>query len=146
MKRKQSPYMFFKTHAGYSYDPKTETREEGKQKCARAMAQAEKLFLECEGEDIWFEVEEDFDESCLGDCENIEDYHSGKYQMYSCYLWRKDESARNGRRIILSLHAVSVAEGESDPYLRVIRAELALEASDELNDYLAEQTEQQVTE
>lgn len=39
--RKQSAYMFFKTHAGFCYDPKTETPEQGKQRCARALAEAE---------------------------------------------------------------------------------------------------------
>ena len=36
-----TPAEFFFTHAGYSYDPKTETPEQGRAKCAQRLAEAE---------------------------------------------------------------------------------------------------------
>ena len=39
---KQSPVEFFFEHAGYSYDPETQTREEGRRECAELLAAAER--------------------------------------------------------------------------------------------------------
>jgi hypothetical protein len=146
---KQSPYHFFLSHAGYSYDPATETRMQGRIRCAQAMAKAEMLFEQCEGKffdrisSIEYVTEEDFTADALGDCEDIEDYRSGKYIMLRCAIVRRSPDGKT--ECLASLHGVSVT-GWNDPYLRVVRAELAMEAEDDLQDYLAEQTEQQITE
>lgn len=41
-KTKQTPEQFFYEHAGYSYDPLTETPEQGRQRGATVLAQAER--------------------------------------------------------------------------------------------------------
>ena len=38
---KQTPVDFFYEHAGYSYDPKCETQNQGRRRCARGLAKAE---------------------------------------------------------------------------------------------------------
>lgn len=53
---------FFFEHAGYSYDPKTQTAEQGRLDCAKVMAAAEALFQEVEACCNWaFRVGADHD-------------------------------------------------------------------------------------
>jgi len=57
---------FFSENGSYSWDPKTETQDQGRQRCARELAQAERYAAE-RG---WrFEWENDPDEYQLGDAE-----------------------------------------------------------------------------
>lgn len=51
---------FFYNHAGFSYDPKTETPEQGRARCAKLLAKAEEFAIE---ESIRFEWMPD-DEIC----------------------------------------------------------------------------------
>ena len=39
---KQQAYLFFLRNAGYSYDPKTQTKQAGRSECARKLAKAER--------------------------------------------------------------------------------------------------------
>ena len=41
MRRMTKEERFFYDHAGFSYDPKTETRAQGKRRCAESLARAE---------------------------------------------------------------------------------------------------------
>lgn len=41
MNRRKDPVAFFYEHTGWSYDPKTQTEEEGRQETARSLAAAE---------------------------------------------------------------------------------------------------------
>lgn len=103
---------FFET-AGFSYDPKTETPEQGRTRCAIQLADAEATYLqahkvstvECEWHD---------DEEC-DTCERAA-------------ITVHDE--RSGKRIPLS--ALGGIVDADDNCRRVARAELALECRDDL--------------
>ena len=43
---KQAAYLFFLRNAGFGYDPKTETKQQGKSRCARELAKRER---DCSG-------------------------------------------------------------------------------------------------
>lgn len=90
---------FFYENAGYSYDPRVETREKGRRRCAVALARAEAWAREQEVDVVW----------------------EADWEGWSCLLAHPD-----GR--VASLHAIEFGEqGEDDPYRRVVQAELALE-------------------
>jgi len=40
-----TPYNFFLKHAGYSYNPQTETKEQGRRRCAKALVQAKQKII-----------------------------------------------------------------------------------------------------
>lgn len=102
---------FFYEHAGYSYDPKTETAEDGRVRCARELAIAERKLIEGPYQ-IHVEPSEfpwDGDEPYDGPLWDMTLYRLGEYST-------DDE-------IIGSL--CCIAEEEDGPYLRVVAAELA---------------------
>jgi hypothetical protein len=102
-------YQFFLKHAGYAYDPKTETAQQGRIKCARQLAQAER-----DARDGGFSYNWSVDE--------ISSQEEGK-TMWQCGMYNE-----NGR-IVNSLHGIDLGENTpwSDPYRRVVEAELALD-------------------
>lgn len=111
--------LFFYEHAGYSHDPKTETAEQGRIRCAKELAEAERIAHNLNWETRW---ENDWD---IGS-------HKKFYGPGSCYedsepttceyaqLWDAD-----GMHCLASLGCIDDA---TSAYRRVIEAELADEA------------------
>jgi len=128
---KPTPYKFFFENAGYSYNAKTETELDGKRKCARALTIAERVFLDVEDENLFYDIREDFDDCVLGDGETVEMYENGDLIMVTCAIMQRMETGK--LRCLASLSGVSV-KSIHDNYLRVVRAELASECEDLLRE------------
>jgi hypothetical protein len=112
---------FFFDHAGYSYDPKTETKRAGRIRCATTLARAE---IEAERRGWFTEWSDDMDErGCYETCDR-EGEHT--HEVLCAVLYDGDDSRQNGRgRVLASLGGIY------DPdklYARVVAAELAAEA------------------
>jgi hypothetical protein len=117
--RKMTPAeKFFYKHAGFCFDPQTETRAQGKRRCAVEMAEAE-AYMQDVG---WY-------------CEWSEDWEIGSHKDYygkgSCYEDREPNTCEycilfdeNGD-MLASLGCIDDASAD---YRRVIEAELADEA------------------
>lgn len=109
---------FFWKNAGFSYDPKTETKAEGKRRCAKQLAEAEAY-----AQDRQWSYEWPWDDAgCSGCCcENPEcKCSSGEpHETLGCVL--KDEHGK----VLESLWGIC---DPSQSYVRVVEAELALEA------------------
>lgn len=106
-----NPYEFFHQWAGFSWDPKTETREQGKARCAQLHATAEAWARDAGVRFQWVRDP---------DCDRSGIEHGGP--LWLCMAWRDSTC-------IGSLGSVDLGEsGEpwGDPYARVIEAELAL--------------------
>lgn len=107
---------FFRKHAGYSYAPGKETPRQGRDRCARSLARAER---EAAQNGATFRWSED-------DTTNLEfaDSPSEVYRLWACVM--RDSSGK----VVSSLCGIDLgSEGhpDSDPYARVVRAELASE-------------------
>ena len=100
---------FFIDQAGYSYDPKTETPEQGRERCALALAEAETRAAQ-EGVTYDWSIDRD---GC--GCED-----EGEHESYSVLALDA-----NGH-VFASLGAVC---GLTREYRRVVEAELACELS-----------------
>lgn len=108
------PVAFFLAHAGYSYDPKTQTPEQGRLACAQALAQAEDLLMRAmRRHDVRVVWEHDEDAAQEGGFDDT---------CEMCCL-------SHGPDLLVSLGAIWDASPE---YRRVIRAELASEATNYL--------------
>jgi hypothetical protein len=103
---------FFYRHAGYGYDPKKETQEQGRRRGAKALANA---LAKAHAEGYTFEWVEDAE----GDRSGIE--HDGS--IYGCVM-----HSPSGKDVA-SLWAIDLGDRDpySDPYARVVEAELATE-------------------
>ena len=111
---KQQAYLFFLRNAGCSYNPNTETKQQGMARGARRLAKAER---DARALGYTFEWNDDWS---IGD-------HSKEFDCYedggpdTCeYCLMRDE---NGK-VVQSLHCIDDATRE---YRRVVEAELALE-------------------
>ena len=105
---------FFYAHAGFSYDPQTQTPEEGRRECAESLARAEE-----EGRKRGFYVVWEHDTEPFGD-----DVHGPDEYGYVATLYHT--AAFTGDRVPLAnLSGIDAEDGS--PYRRVINAELALE-------------------
>lgn len=113
---------FFHANAGYSHDPKTETRAQGRRRTARALAKAESEAVERDWRYEW-EWEESWSCGDLG-CDR-EDAH--EHEVLCCVL-------RNSKGEVLS----SLGMIEMSLNGRVVEAELADEALHELADAIME--------
>ena len=109
-------YQFFLKHAGYSHDPKTETTMQGRVRCARALAKAERA-----ARDGGFSCRWSVDEmSTSADWSDEEP----AYEQWQCGMY--NESGR----IVNSLHGIDFGRDGSpwsSDYRRVVEAELALD-------------------
>ena len=94
-----TPAEFFFANAGYSYNPETETPEQGRAKCAQRLAAAE---AEADRRGWWVEWIDDGEED-------------GAPRW--CALLRDSGSA-----VLGSLGGIDICDG---PYARVVAAELA---------------------
>jgi hypothetical protein len=107
---------FFYEHAGYSYDPKVETKEQGRQRCAEQLAYAESTAREL---GLSFE----WDVSDINSSEFSDKRPS--WDLYDCVC--RD---REGK-VVTSLGGCDFGEDADGPYghyRRVVEAELAAEA------------------
>lgn len=121
-----TPYMFFKKNAGFSYDPKTETPEQGKRQSARALARAER---EAQRQGIRFQWQND-ELGCIGcDCRSDDCPCSTGEPHETLYCFAYQPSENDSRVILASLGGIC---GATDSYRRVVEAELALEALEQL--------------
>ena len=112
---------FFFKNAGYSYKPSEQTKEQGRVECAKALAKAEDEAREHGIEFVW-EQDVDPDISWM-DRKQRKQYRKGELLMLQAYA-TQDRAARGS---LASLGGISVL-GWSDPYRRVVNAELAQEA------------------
>lgn len=103
---------FFLEHAGWSYNPRTETAEDGRRRGAEDLADAE-AWAESRGLEVDWMADNDADTSCA--CG--EDHGPA----YGAVLRAEDRTA------LESLWGITL-DGWDDPYRRVVAAELALEA------------------
>lgn len=103
---------FFAEHAGFSWDPKTETPAQGAAKCAEALAKAEAWLASQPGHQIEWRQDDNDDRS------GIE--HDGP--LFGCIVTLADGRSESLCGIDLG------ANGDlGDPYTRVVVAELASE-------------------
>lgn len=103
---------FFYDHAGWSYDPKTETERQGRERGAKSLAAAEKRLKDGP---YYFTTEPD-DVPWDGDLP-----YDGPLWIVSLWSVRGTASGE----LIGSIGSVACESG--DPYMRVVRAELASE-------------------
>ena len=107
---------FFYEHAGYSYRPDKETQDEGRLRCAAAYAIAERLACEA-GYSFHWSIDQDIDSSDWSD-------DPDPWQLWECVMRHL-----NGD-VCASLSGIDFGrDGKpwSDPYRRVVEAELASE-------------------
>lgn len=124
------PARFFFEHAGYSYDPKTQTADDGRAECAEALAEAESVLLEAmRCADVGCQWEND-DPELLGYRKRNpwtpNEEMDGTDFRRSCEqvcIWHRNEDGRC--TYLASLGGITDA---TQAYRRVVRAELALEA------------------
>lgn len=116
---------FFFEHAGWSYNPKTETADEGRERGAIALAQAEQRFRESS---CWFEWvhDDDADASFVNDWEpaDREQWEASEHMAEGCVLYAPPENDHGKPRVLASLWGVFDADAS---YRRVVEAELASE-------------------
>ncbi len=112
---KQQAYLFFLRHAWYSYNPETQTKQQGRAACARRLAAAER---DARALGYTFEWEDDW---TVGDHFRAygEAYANGEPATCETCLMRDSAG-----KVVQSLGCVDNATRE---YRRVIEAELALE-------------------
>lgn len=108
-------YHFFLKHAGYSYDPKTQTPAQGRIECAKALARAEAIMHEA-GAYVTWEPESYVDDSWMEPGRTLD--------RCECAILRNAEGE------VLGLLGM-IFDADAD-YMRVVEAELALEAQDAL--------------
>lgn len=113
-------YQFFKKHAGYSYDPRTETVEQGRQRCARALADAEARASE-RGYSFDWRLD-DIDSSSFTD-------EKPSWALWQCAMF--DESGECAA-ILGGIDFGRDGDPWGDTYRRVVHAELALEGVKEI--------------
>src|SRR5882724_235445 len=104
---------FFWTNAGFSYDPKTETRAQGRRKCARLLAEAE-VWAENIGLRFLWEYDDCPDLSFMTETEQLE-----PHEVLVC-IARYPDGAIAGS-------LCGIVDADAD-YRRVVEAELAAEA------------------
>jgi hypothetical protein len=107
---------FFHEQAGYSYDPKTETPEQGRRRCALALAEAELWFWNRGGQVEW---EED-------DCPDRSGIDHGG-PLFVCTVRVRCSECGEWRTESLGGIDLGPTGNECDDYKRVVVAEMALE-------------------
>lgn len=116
-------YHFFMANAGYSYDPKNETPMQGRIRCAKALAYAEKRARDAGASFEWSTDPDGSSADWIAD-----DQDGGRdnnpWHVWSCV-------ARDGAgKVFASLGSIDFGrDGEpwGDSYRRVVEAELACE-------------------
>lgn len=114
---------FFTEHAGYGYDPKTETPEEGRARSAEELARAEEWARENHLHFQWW----DDDDYVVGRDDDLDPEETSR--PYVCIAGTMP-SPWEPIDVQASLCGILFSADEdytSDPYARVVEAELALE-------------------
>lgn len=105
---------FFYKHAGYGYDPKKETKDQGRKRGARLLAEAEANARSLGYTFEW--VEDEYTDSS--------DFDDGDpYPVWNCVMLNQ------GGKRVQSLSGIDFGRDKEPhgPYMRVVEAELALE-------------------
>jgi hypothetical protein len=130
MSRTRTAYQFFLSHAGYSYNPQTETAIEGRRRCARQLARAERWARAEHLEYVWQD-----DPDCGPDDFDFEEdkAHVREHGAVGCILYRPCPTHGADCKHAEHLGSLwgiteSLNNAERDAYRRVVQAELALEA------------------
>jgi hypothetical protein len=121
-----TPTQFFARHGAYSYDPKAETPDQGRMRCARAMATAEAYARDNGWHTEWTQDGECY--AWQGECfDVITDWRRVEGETY--HGWWATLYDEHGTAIG-SLCGVTFEDDNrlADPHRRVVEAELALEA------------------
>lgn len=119
----QIPTKFFYEHAGYSYDPATETQDQGRQRGARILARAERKARQQGYYFVWGYDGRDSSEWIANNTDGGQ--NRNPWPTWQCLAYDA-----NGH-VVASLHGIDFGrdrEPWGDPYRRVVEAELALEA------------------
>jgi hypothetical protein len=111
---------FFYQNAGYSYDPKTETAEQGRLRCAVELAEAEAI-----GQRLGYVFEWDRDE-----CPDLSWMSDEEREQENEVLCCRISDPDNTRYSLASLCGITDPDRN---YRRVVEAELASEAIAELD-------------
>jgi hypothetical protein len=106
---------FFFEHGGYSYDPKKETKAQGKRRSARDAAKAEKIARELGWRFEWQEDPEPYE---MGDAETEMPFEVLMVTMYD----ENGEAVQSLGSIGMSGKAIADRQ-----YARVVESDLALE-------------------
>ena len=118
MTKRERAIQFFMEHGGFSYDPKHETPEQGRKRCAESMAVAEAMAWDQDYTFSWM-----YDEwGCSGcDCgdPDCDCYTEEPHEVLVCTMYDP-----NGESVA-SLGGIC---GATNEYRRVVQAELAMEA------------------
>lgn len=123
--KKQSAVRFFFKHAGSSWDPKTETKTQGRWRAARSLAAAERWAVDEGWSFDW--RESNIDSSDFSD-------EKPAWQLWDCLAVRTDPETGRAK-LVGSLSACDFGR-DRDPwadtaalaYARLVRAEIALDA------------------
>ena len=113
-------YHFFLSHAGYSYDPKTQTPMQGRIEGAKKLTKAEQWACETGMYFVWE----------ISDI-NASDFSDENYPLWDCFAYQRTDGGSIQRGVI---GAVDFGTGETpdgSPYARVVCAELALDLMEE---------------
>jgi hypothetical protein len=116
-------YQFFLRHAGYCFDPKTETEIQGRRRCAKALAEAERRGTEL-GLSIEWEDDRDADTSFLDQKDLFDDDDRANARFHRAIVRDADGTVR---AVLGGIHENVALDGFRET-MRVVRAELFSEA------------------
>lgn len=109
-----TPRQFFYQHAGYAYDPTTESKTAGRRRCARALAQAE-AWAQTHGLTFEWTHDDDANLSWMTPEEQAQ-----PHEVLCCVARYRDGA--------IAACLGGIIDADDRTYGRVIEAELALEA------------------
>lgn len=117
---------FFYDNAGFSYDPKCETSEQGRERCAKDLAAAESYARELDWSFEW-QMESENPVDVLGEPDEVNGpFYDPTNDFSVCLLWGSQDTPE----ILQSLGMIEESKNtrERMNYRRVVEAELASEA------------------
>lgn len=119
---------FFAQHAGFSYDPKTETPAQGKARGARRLAAAE-AWAKAEGLEVVWEPEQANPVDVFGEPDPVNGpFYDPDAEFFCAVLCRPCSDHGTSCRHAEVLASLGMIADPSLEYRRVVEAELALEA------------------
>jgi len=128
-----SPYHFFLKHAGSSYSPKTETVQQGAIRGARALAKAERLARQ-RGYRFHWSIDPGSSSADWIDDNEDGGRNRDPWRVWQCCaMGSRDPGYRGAGEVLANLSGIDFGRGgtpRTNPYRRVVEAELAQEALD----------------